>query len=119
MRFYLLHTELDGWSFSKYLTGIETELLRKIESGDTLTNDYLNNTITDTIKAYKTKIADNQEFIKRMFKKYNDKEWLEDEYEVIRDNISSIFGHCEDLAKEIIAMILKRESENYKANIPF
>ena len=66
LRFYLLHTELDGWSFSKYLTDIETELLRKIESGDTLTNDYLNNTITDTIKAYKTKIADNQELVRRM-----------------------------------------------------
>lgn len=46
--------------------------------------------------------------------KYNNKEVLKSEYSGIIDNIEEIEATCESLAKNLIAMILKREADKYK-----
>lgn len=118
-RFQLLHTELCDWSFARYLTAIEADLSRKLLTDEFPTQEEIETIVENCIKNYKEKVDKNAKIVRDEFSNLDDKEFLKREYNGIIDNINNIEVHCEALAKNLIAMILKRESDRDKDFIPF
>ena len=117
-RLQLLHTEIYDWSFANYLPYLETNLTRLIEK-DALTNTaQTNELIKTTMNCYRADVMNRTQIVTEEMDKYNNKEALKSEYSGIIDNIEEIEANCESLAKNLIAMILKRESDRYKEHLP-
>lgn len=113
-RLQLLHTEIYDWSFANYLPHIETYLTRQIKKGALTNTDQTNELIKRTMDCYRADVMNRTQIVTEEMDKYNNKEVLKSEYSGIIDNIEEIEATCESLAKNLIAMILKREADKYK-----
>lgn len=111
-RYRLLHTELCGWSFSKYFVQLEKQLSTALQNDETITDEEIDNMINCVMKVYKEKVDKNAELVREEFLHLDDVEFMKKEYRGIIDNIIDIDYHCEALAKNLIAMILKQESDD-------
>lgn len=118
-RSQLWDTKLCDWSFAKYLSSIEADISRMLLRDETPSQEEIDNIAENCIKCYKEKVEKNAEIVRKEFYNLDDKEFMEIEYDGIIDNINDIKVHCEALAKNLIAMILKRESDRDKDFIPF
>lgn len=111
-RYMLLHTELCDWSFSQYFVPLENQLSELLQKGETISDEKIEDMINCIIKEYKDKVDKNAELVREEFLHLDDMEFMKKEYSGIIDNIIDIDFHCEELAKNLIAMILKQESDD-------
>lgn len=118
-RFQLLHTEIYDWSFANYLPKIEANLTRQIRENTFPNTDQINKLIKTTMISCCKDVTNRTQIVNSEMDKLNNKGFLESEYSGIIDNIEEIEAHCESLAKNLIAMILKREADRYKEHMPF
>ena len=118
-RFQLLHTEIHDWSFANYLPKVEAYLTRQIKKDALSNTDQINEIIKTTMERCRVDVMNRIQIIAKEMDKYGNKEVLKNEYSGIMDNIEEIEATCESLAKNLIAMILKREADRYKELKPY
>ncbi len=111
-RYRLLHTELCGWSFSQFFVPLENQLSESLKKDVTITEEEIDEIINCIMKDYKEQVDKNAELVREEFLHLEDMEFMKNEYSGIFDNINDIDYHCEALAKNLIAMILKQESDD-------
>lgn len=117
-RFQLLHTDIYDWSFANYLPKVETYLTRQIQKDALMNTDQTNELIKTTMNCCRADVMNRTQIVTEEMDKYNNKEILKSEYSGIIDNIDEIEANCDALAKNLIAMILKREADRNKEHLP-
>lgn len=116
-RFFLNNLTIFDWSFNQFLPKLEDELSDRIKTDSTQLNK--EEILEKYMKEYTTDVYERLSILKKGFNNYDNKEFLKNNYCNIIDNIEDIEAHCEALAKNIIAMILKRETDKWKEQMQF
>ena len=119
LRYILMCTNLCDWSFANYLPKMEFALSKRIRNNDIPTEEEIAKIVEKTISDYRIIVNKNAILVEEEFDKICSKDYLKNCYGNIIDNIDNINNLCDTLAKNLIAMILKRESDNDKENKPF
>ncbi|SHM40419.1 hypothetical protein [Ruminococcus flavefaciens] len=111
-RYMLLHSEFCGWSFSKYLLKIEGIFSDMLKENIPFTEQLIDEITNVNMQQYKETVDNRAELLRKEFLHLDDMDFLQKEYSGIIDNIYDIDSHCEALAKNLIAMILKQEADD-------
>ena len=110
-RYPILHTDLCDYPFAGYLVDIEQYLSDRLLEDKVPSEEEIDTIVDKCIQDYKVKVGERAKWVREEFQHLDDNDFLKKEYSGIIDNINDIDLHCDALAKNLIAMILKQESD--------